>query len=118
MFILLGFWNCSDREYQRGDEVAWYPDGDTMVRHDYNPLTAYAFGILRFFFIFFLLDDNYFSNWLQLLVNIIPNFWMLDKVFGPQANTMDVYDVAARPVVKAAMEGVNGMELPHFFSYI
>lgn len=35
---------------------------------------------------------------------------MSDKVFGPQANTMDVYDVAARPVVKAAMEGVNGME--------
>ncbi|KAF2550558.1 hypothetical protein F2Q68_00038097, partial [Brassica cretica] len=33
---------------------------------------------------------------------------MSDKVFGPQANTMDVYDVAARPVVKAAMEGVNG----------
>ena len=51
-------------------------------------------------------------------MNIIPNLWMSDKVFGPQANTMDVYDVAARPVVKAAMEGVNGMELPHFFSYI
>lgn len=24
---------------------------------------------------------------------------------------MDVYDVAARPVVKAAMEGVNGMQI-------
>lgn len=35
---------------------------------------------------------------------------MLDKVFGPQATTIDVYDVAARPVVKAAMEGVNGKE--------
>jgi len=33
---------------------------------------------------------------------------MPDKVFGPQATTIDVYDVAARPVVKAAMEGVNG----------
>ncbi|CAH8356506.1 unnamed protein product [Eruca vesicaria subsp. sativa] len=72
--VTVRFRPLSDREYQRGDEVAWYPDGDTLVRHEYNPLTAYAF----------------------------------DKVFGPQANTMDVYDVAARPVVKAAMEGVNG----------
>ncbi|KAJ0233559.1 Kinesin-like protein KIN-7D [Hirschfeldia incana] len=72
--VTVRFRPLSDREYQRGDEVAWYPDGDTMVRHEYNPLTAYAF----------------------------------DKVFGPQANTVDVYDVAARPVVKAAMEGVNG----------
>ncbi|KAG2240151.1 hypothetical protein Bca52824_091033 [Brassica carinata] len=72
--VTVRFRPLSEREYQRGDEVAWYPDGDTLVRHDYNPLTAYAF----------------------------------DKVFGPQANTMDVYDVAARPVVKAAMEGVNG----------
>uniref|UniRef100_A0A1J3G4G2 Kinesin-related protein 11 n=2 Tax=Noccaea caerulescens TaxID=107243 RepID=A0A1J3G4G2_NOCCA len=72
--VTVRFRPLSDREYQRGDEVAWYPDGDTMVRHEYNPLTAYAF----------------------------------DKVFGPQATTIDVYDVAARPVVKAAMEGVNG----------
>ncbi|KAJ0252458.1 Kinesin-like protein KIN-7D [Hirschfeldia incana] len=72
--VTVRFRPLSDREYERGDEVAWFPDGDTMVRHDYNPLTAYAF----------------------------------DKVFGPQANTMDVYDVAARPVVNAAMEGVNG----------
>ncbi|KAG2242026.1 hypothetical protein Bca52824_096126 [Brassica carinata] len=33
---------------------------------------------------------------------------MPDKVFGPQATTIEVYDVAAKPVVKAAMEGVNG----------
>ncbi|KAL1190254.1 Kinesin-like protein KIN-7D [Cardamine amara subsp. amara] len=72
--VTVRFRPLSDREYQRGDEVAWYPDADTMVRHEYNPLTAYAF----------------------------------DKVFGPQATTIDVYDVAARPVVKAAMEGVNG----------
>ncbi|CAH8390054.1 unnamed protein product [Eruca vesicaria subsp. sativa] len=56
-------------------KVPWYPDGDTMARHEYNSLTAYTYTF--------------------------------DKVFGPQANTMDVYDVAARPVVKAAMEGVN-----------
>lgn len=33
---------------------------------------------------------------------------MLDRVFGPNTSTQDVYEVAARPVVKAAMEGVNG----------
>ncbi|KAK9732790.1 hypothetical protein RND81_04G022400 [Saponaria officinalis] len=63
----------SDREYQRGDEVAWYPDGDKMVRCEYNPATAYAF----------------------------------DKVFGETAATEDVYDVAASPMIKSAMEGVN-----------
>lgn len=35
---------CSDRELQRGDEIAWYPDGDKVVRCEYNPATAYAFG--------------------------------------------------------------------------
>ncbi|KAK9677816.1 hypothetical protein RND81_11G169300 [Saponaria officinalis] len=72
--VTVRFRPLNDREYQRGDEVAWYPDGDKMVRCEYNPATAYAF----------------------------------DKVFGETAATEDVYDVAARPVVKSAMEGVNG----------
>ncbi|KAJ4847707.1 hypothetical protein Tsubulata_004441 [Turnera subulata] len=29
-------------------------------------------------------------------------------VFGPHTGSQEVYDVAAKPVVKAAMEGVNG----------
>lgn len=33
---------------------------------------------------------------------------MADRVFGPHTNTDEVYEVAGRPVVKAAMEGVNG----------
>lgn len=39
------------------------------------------------------------------------NFILLlaDRVFGPDTNTPEVYEVAALPVVKAAMEGVNGM---------
>ena len=37
---------CSEREFQRGDEIAWYADGDKLVRNEYNPATAYAFGIL------------------------------------------------------------------------
>ncbi|KAL9300174.1 Kinesin-like protein KIN-7M [Arabidopsis thaliana] len=72
--VTVRFRPMSEREYQRGDEIVWYPDADKMVRNEYNPLTAYAF----------------------------------DKVFGPQSTTPEVYDVAAKPVVKAAMEGVNG----------
>lgn len=33
---------------------------------------------------------------------------MTDRVFGPSSGSQEVYGVAARPVVKAAMEGVNG----------
>ena len=35
-----------------------------------------------------------------------------DRVFGDQATSEEVYEVAARPIIKAAMEGVNGM---HYF---
>jgi len=64
----------SAREFQKGDEAAWYADGDTLVRNEYNSSTAYAF----------------------------------DRVFGPVTTTKGVYDVAARNVVRSAMEGVNG----------
>ena len=37
---------CSEREFHRGDEIAWYADGDKIVRNEYNPATAYAFGIV------------------------------------------------------------------------
>ncbi|XP_057861675.1 kinesin-like protein KIN-7D, mitochondrial [Cryptomeria japonica] len=72
--VTVRFRPLSAREFQRGDEVAWYADGDTLVRNEYNISTAYAF----------------------------------DKVFGPATTTKGVYDVAARHVVRAAMEGVNG----------
>lgn len=71
--VTVRFRPMSEREYQKGDEIAWYADGDKIVRNEYNPATAYAF----------------------------------DKVFGPDTSTQDVYEVAARPVVKAAMEGIN-----------
>ncbi|XAR72777.1 Plus-end-directed kinesin ATPase [Bertholletia excelsa] len=72
--VTIRFRPLSEREYQRGDEIAWYADGDKIVRNEYNPSTAYAF----------------------------------DKVFGPSTTTEVVYEVAARPVVQAAMDGVNG----------
>ncbi|XP_042002827.1 kinesin-like protein KIN-7D, mitochondrial isoform X3 [Salvia splendens] len=72
--VTIRFRPLSDREYQRGDEIAWYTDDDNIVRNEYNPMTAYAF----------------------------------DRVFGPDTITEEVYGVAARPVVKSAMEGING----------
>ncbi|KAE9586627.1 putative plus-end-directed kinesin ATPase transcription factor C2H2 family [Lupinus albus] len=72
--VTIRFRPLSEREYQRGDEIVWYADGDKLVRNEYNPATAYGF----------------------------------DKVFGPHTNSEEVYEVAAKPVVKAAMEGING----------
>ncbi|KAA8536054.1 hypothetical protein F0562_028532 [Nyssa sinensis] len=72
--VTIRFRPLSEREFQKGDEIAWYADGDKLVRNEYNPATAYAF----------------------------------DKVFGSSTTSQEVYDVAARPVVRAAMEGVNG----------
>ncbi|XVE67033.1 hypothetical protein DITRI_Ditri08aG0127800 [Diplodiscus trichospermus] len=72
--VTIRFRPMNEREFQIGDEIAWYADGDKIVRNEYNPATAYAF----------------------------------DRVFGPHATSQEVYEVAARPVVKAAMEGVNG----------
>ncbi|XP_040942535.1 kinesin-like protein KIN-7D, mitochondrial isoform X1 [Gossypium hirsutum] len=72
--VTIRFRPLNEREFHRGDEIAWYADEDNIVRNEYNPATAYAF----------------------------------DKVFGPQATSQEVYEVAAKPIVKAAMEGVNG----------
>ncbi|MED6181339.1 Kinesin-like protein KIN-7D, mitochondrial [Stylosanthes scabra] len=72
--VTIRFRPLSEREYQRGDEIAWYADGDKIVRNEYHPATAYAF----------------------------------DRVFGPHTSTDEVYEVAAKPVVRAAMDGVNG----------
>lgn len=35
---------CSPREVNKGDEIAWYADGDYTVRNEYNPSIAYGFG--------------------------------------------------------------------------
>lgn len=54
-----GISDGSEREYNKGDEIAWYPDGDKIVRNEYNAGTAFAFGtilvliliLLVFFFV-------------------------------------------------------------------
>ncbi|KAG5055257.1 hypothetical protein JHK85_007767 [Glycine max] len=76
ILVTIRFRPLSEREYHRGDKIAWYADDDKIVRNEYNPATAYSF----------------------------------DRVFGPHTNSDEVYEVAAKPVVKTAMEGVNGMK--------
>lgn len=38
------FCPCSAREINKGDEIAWYADGDHTVRSESNPNIAYGFG--------------------------------------------------------------------------
>lgn len=46
---------------------------------------------------------------LQLYCSIII-YTIADRVFGPNTATQDVYDVAAKAVIKNAMEGINGKQ--------
>ena len=39
----------SPREIRQGEEIAWYADGETIVRNEHNPSTAYAYGNLLSF---------------------------------------------------------------------
>ena len=116
MTFLSNSYCCSERECQRGDEIAWYADGGKLVRNEYNPVTSYAFGIV--FFVLFTVKQRK-LKWIQhcraLYIVVLVKFRdfcllfnVTDRVFGSSATTQEVYDVAARPVVKAAMEGVNG----------
>jgi hypothetical protein len=46
LFFVLVF---SPREIRQGEEIAWYADGETVVRNEHNPSTAYAYGNLLSF---------------------------------------------------------------------
>ncbi|CAM0904596.1 unnamed protein product [Alopecurus aequalis] len=43
IMVTVRFRPLSPREINKGDEVAWYADGDNMVRNEYNQTIAYAF---------------------------------------------------------------------------
>lgn len=68
------------------------------------------------------------KQWLIINVVELIDIWSLldlrmvlsfaDKVFGQDTNSQEVYEVAAKPVVKAAMEGVNGMAYCCFNSFV
>ncbi|XP_040998427.1 kinesin-like protein KIN-7C, mitochondrial isoform X2 [Juglans microcarpa x Juglans regia] len=41
--VTVRFRPLSAREINKGDEIAWYAEGDFTVRNEYNPSTAYGF---------------------------------------------------------------------------
>lgn len=41
---VLTFGLGSAREINKGDEIAWYADGDYTVRNEFNSSIAYGFG--------------------------------------------------------------------------
>nr|XP_010930730.1 kinesin-like protein KIN-7E, chloroplastic isoform X2 [Elaeis guineensis]XP_010930731.1 kinesin-like protein KIN-7E, chloroplastic isoform X2 [Elaeis guineensis] len=41
--VTVRFRPLSAREINKGDEIAWYADGDYVVRNEYNPSIAYGF---------------------------------------------------------------------------
>ncbi|ERN18169.1 hypothetical protein AMTR_s00054p00159220 [Amborella trichopoda] len=41
--VTVRFRPLSAREINKGDEIAWYADGDYTVQNEYNPLVAYGF---------------------------------------------------------------------------
>ncbi|CAN1176128.1 Kinesin-like protein KIN-7E, chloroplastic [Linum perenne] len=44
--VTVRFRPLSNRELGKGDEVAWYADGDQTVKNEYNPSIAYGFGTI------------------------------------------------------------------------
>ena len=53
----------SPREIRQGEEIAWYADGDTIVRNEHNPSIAYAYGLSSYF------DDYFFPSFLVFAFN-------------------------------------------------
>ncbi|KAH9757074.1 kinesin-like protein KIN-7E [Citrus sinensis] len=43
VMVTVRFRPLSPREVNKGDEIAWYADGDYTVRNEYNPSIAYGF---------------------------------------------------------------------------
>ncbi|KAI5560589.1 hypothetical protein POPTR_016G060400v4 [Populus trichocarpa] len=41
--VTVRFRPLSPREIRQGEEIAWYADGETIVRNEYNPSIAYAY---------------------------------------------------------------------------
>ncbi|XP_042457210.1 kinesin-like protein KIN-7D, chloroplastic isoform X1 [Zingiber officinale] len=41
--VTVRFRPLSQREIRQGEEIAWYADGDTIVRSEHNPTLAYAY---------------------------------------------------------------------------
>ncbi|CAL0311036.1 unnamed protein product [Lupinus luteus] len=43
VIVTVRFRPLNPREIRQGEEIAWYADGETIVRNEYNPTIAYAY---------------------------------------------------------------------------
>ncbi|KAJ0793570.1 putative kinesin motor domain-containing protein [Helianthus annuus] len=43
--VTVRFRPLSPREIRRGEEIAWYADGETILRSEETPSIAYAYGL-------------------------------------------------------------------------
>ncbi|MFS7898247.1 putative kinesin motor domain-containing protein [Helianthus anomalus] len=44
--VTVRFRPLSPREIRQGEEIAWYADGETIVRNEHTPAIAYAYGMV------------------------------------------------------------------------
>jgi len=49
IYIYILILNYCPREIRQGEEIAWYADGETIVRNEHYPSIAYAYGKLSRF---------------------------------------------------------------------
>lgn len=75
-FLFFFTWN-SVRELNKGDEIAWYADGEYTVRNEFNSSIAYGFGSFELLF-----------NFRSLCLNI-KLFLDLEFIFIPSSQTVD-----------------------------
>ncbi|KAK6115591.1 hypothetical protein DH2020_007860 [Rehmannia glutinosa] len=105
--VTVRFRPLSAREISKGDEVAWYADGDYTVRNEFNSDIGYGFGKKS-------LETERIHGKPDQDINrsetsvASENMETEYRVFGPATTTRHVYDVAAHHVVSGAMEGING----------
>ncbi|KAF7147212.1 hypothetical protein RHSIM_Rhsim03G0003500 [Rhododendron simsii] len=130
--VTVRFRPLSPREIRHGEEIAWYADGETIVRNEHNPTIAYAYdgtvsaiGIGGTSCNCRVKPSKTCGFWATPVKSVVTpslfrSYWQdnavfVDRVFGPTTTTRHVYDVAAQHVVSGAMEGINGSSFWHTY---
>lgn len=48
VYKLIDFVWSSPREIRQGEEIAWYANGETIVRNENTPSIAFAYGMIQY----------------------------------------------------------------------
>ena len=123
----------NDKEMLRNDSPDWECINSTTIMYRSHLSisdrsmypSAYSFGILHYYY-------YYFPSFLPSIQTLfLPSFSLMiilclsvDRVFGPECCTRQVYDQGAKEVAFSVVSGVNGLTsfhlhftLPPFYSY-